>query len=117
MIHLKTAFLDILANQRPFERLEEAVRHRDGRYWYWRQVAYLFSTRTDSDRPTGISRDITERKRIEEALEKRIMALTQPIDTAEGIAFEDLFLTCLISSIFRICMPMRSALRPDYAPG
>jgi PAS domain S-box-containing protein len=36
-------------------------------------------------------RDISQRKRAEEALEKRIVALTQPLDTAEGIAFEDLF--------------------------
>jgi len=37
------------------------------------------------------ARDITERKRAEEALEKRMMALTQPLDNPEGIAFEDLF--------------------------
>lgn len=35
--------------------------------------------------------DITERKRIEEALEKRVIALTQPLDSPEHIAFEDLF--------------------------
>jgi len=35
--------------------------------------------------------DITERKRAEEALEKRILALTQPIEDSGGIAFEDLF--------------------------
>ncbi len=35
--------------------------------------------------------DITERVRTEEALEKRIMALTQPMDKAEGILFEELF--------------------------
>ena len=35
--------------------------------------------------------DITERIRTEEALEKRIMALTQPLDKAEDILFEDLF--------------------------
>jgi len=35
--------------------------------------------------------DITERKQAEEALEKRIVALTQPLDAAEGITFEDLF--------------------------
>jgi len=35
--------------------------------------------------------DITDRKRTEEALEKRVMALTRPLDAAEGIAFEDLF--------------------------
>lgn len=35
--------------------------------------------------------DVTERVRTEEALEKRIMALTQPLDKAEGILFEELF--------------------------
>ncbi|HPQ43182.1 MAG TPA: PAS domain S-box protein [Syntrophales bacterium] len=35
--------------------------------------------------------DITDRKRIEEALEKRIVALTRPLDASEGVAFEDLF--------------------------
>ena len=39
----------------------------------------------------GIDRDITERKRVEEALEKRIVALTQPLDSVEGVAFENLF--------------------------
>lgn len=42
-------------------------------------------------RMSGTHTDITERKRVEEALEKRIVALTQPLDAAEGIAFEDLF--------------------------
>ena len=35
--------------------------------------------------------DITERKRIEEALEKRIEALTQPLGDEQGIAFKNLF--------------------------
>ena len=35
--------------------------------------------------------DITKLKVAEEALEKRIMALTRPFDIVEGIAFEDLF--------------------------
>jgi len=39
----------------------------------------------------AVARDITERKRIEEALEKRIVALTRPLDSAEELAFEDLF--------------------------
>ncbi len=71
MIHLKTAFLDILANQRPFERLEEAVRHRDGQYLVLEtQVGVPFFRRGRTlDRLPGDSRDITERKRIEEALE------------------------------------------------
>jgi PAS domain S-box-containing protein len=36
-------------------------------------------------------RDITARKQAEKALEKRLVALTQPLDSAEGIGFEDLF--------------------------
>jgi PAS domain S-box-containing protein len=39
----------------------------------------------------GIASDITERKRTEAALEKRILSLTQPLETSEGIAFEELF--------------------------
>jgi len=36
-------------------------------------------------------RDITERKRAEEALEKRLVALTQPLDSSEGFSFEEMF--------------------------
>ncbi|MFP5213512.1 MAG: PocR ligand-binding domain-containing protein [Acidobacteriota bacterium] len=36
-------------------------------------------------------RDITERKRIETALEKRLVALTQPFDETESLEFEELF--------------------------
>ncbi|MBN2163318.1 MAG: PAS domain S-box protein [Pontiellaceae bacterium] len=39
----------------------------------------------------GIARDITERKRMKEALEKRILSLTRPLGDKEGIEFEDLF--------------------------
>ncbi|MBI5843891.1 MAG: PAS domain S-box protein [Deltaproteobacteria bacterium] len=39
----------------------------------------------------GVSRDITERKLVEEALEKRMVALVRPLDSPEGIAFEDMF--------------------------
>jgi PAS domain S-box-containing protein len=37
------------------------------------------------------SRDITERKRAEEALESRLVALTRPLEDTESLAFEDLF--------------------------
>ena len=39
----------------------------------------------------ALGRDISDRKRVEEALEKRIIALTQPLGEAESIDFEDLF--------------------------
>ncbi len=38
-----------------------------------------------------IIQDITERKRLEESLEKRLIALTKPLDTSDGIEFGDLF--------------------------
>ncbi|SMF16760.1 PocR ligand-binding domain-containing protein [Desulfovibrio gilichinskyi] len=39
----------------------------------------------------GIARDITDRKKGEDLLEKRITALTSPLDSPDGIVFEDLF--------------------------
>lgn len=39
----------------------------------------------------GIARDITARKQTEEALEKRLFALTRPLDDPEGVQFSDLF--------------------------
>jgi PAS domain S-box-containing protein len=39
----------------------------------------------------GTYEDITERKRMEEAMENRIVALTQPLDDVSSITFEDLF--------------------------
>lgn len=40
---------------------------------------------------TGMLHDITNRKRTEEALEKRILALTRPLEDPLSIAFEDMF--------------------------
>lgn len=39
----------------------------------------------------GISRDITERKQTEKALEKRLVALTRPLNDASDLTFADLF--------------------------
>ena len=40
---------------------------------------------------SGYFTDITDRKKAEEALEKRIVALTRPLDQANGIEFDELF--------------------------
>ncbi|MDD5225899.1 MAG: PAS domain S-box protein, partial [Candidatus Omnitrophica bacterium] len=42
-------------------------------------------------RINGVAWDITERRKMEEVLEKRILALTQPVGKSGGIEFEDLF--------------------------
>lgn len=39
----------------------------------------------------GFARDITERKQMQAAIEKRILALTRPLGDSEEIAFEELF--------------------------
>ncbi|MCD4689808.1 MAG: PAS domain S-box protein [Desulfuromonadaceae bacterium] len=39
----------------------------------------------------GVVMDISERKQAEEALEKRLVALTRPLDDVSGVTFEELF--------------------------
>ena len=39
----------------------------------------------------SVGRDVTARKRLEDALDRRMMALIQPLDSAEGIEMEALF--------------------------
>ena len=69
---------------------EAEVTTKDGR-----KIPHVFtSTRVViDDRPhfLGLGIDISERKRVEEALEKQLVALTQPLDDTESVTFEDLF--------------------------
>ena len=65
-------------------------------------------------------RDITEYKRLEEALEKRLVTLTCPLTDANGITFEDLFDPALIQQIqdeFAAATGVASIItRPDGTP-
>ncbi|BBO91659.1 PAS domain S-box protein [Desulfosarcina ovata] len=62
--------------------------------WHWilgrGKVAELDAERK-AVRVVGAHTDITEHKRTAEALEKRIVALTRPLEDVDGLAFEDLF--------------------------
>jgi PAS domain S-box-containing protein len=44
-----------------------------------------------ADRLVVTFNDVTKRRRAEDALEQRLLALTQPLESSEGIAFDDLF--------------------------
>lgn len=72
--------------------LEHRIIRRDGEIRY---VIVRYSTKLDSNgnvyRIQGANQDITDRKRAEEALEKRIVALTQPMTSESGISFQSLF--------------------------
>ncbi len=62
----------------------------DGEIRYVEQLAFPIKTSTGY-RIGYVTRDITQRKQIEEALDKRIVALSRPLDNAREIKFQDLF--------------------------
>jgi PAS domain S-box-containing protein len=62
--------------------------------WRWilgRGKVVGLDTEGKAVRVVGAHTEITEHKRTAEALEKRIVALTRPLEDAESISFEDLF--------------------------
>jgi PAS domain S-box-containing protein len=70
---------------------ETVHRRRDGSTFPV-EVSSRGSSQVDDMRTlVSVIRDITDRKRVEEALEKRVIALTRPMGTFENIEFSDLF--------------------------
>jgi len=89
------ANLDCIENRREAFACEFRMRSASGE-WRWIHGRGKVVARDASGRATrlvGTHTDITERKRAEEALEKRILALTRPLEPgmADHIAFEDMF--------------------------
>lgn len=71
---------------------EMSIQRKDGtRRYDIVSAAPIYDSAGEMIAAFAVFPDITERKRAEEALEKRIVALTQPLDDVEDIAFEDLF--------------------------
>ncbi len=91
---------DLEAARQKFEALfagisilcgELSRRGRDGRVGFHTISAQPVIRSGEIVGAEGFLIDTTERKRAEEAMEKRLVALTQPLDSSAGIEFEDLF--------------------------
>ena len=61
-----------------------------GELWELRAVP-IYDDQGELRGAIEVARNITERKRMEEALEKRVVALSRPLDDAAEIDFDDLF--------------------------
>uniref|UniRef100_UPI001B7807B8 PocR ligand-binding domain-containing protein n=1 Tax=Desulfobacter sp. TaxID=2294 RepID=UPI001B7807B8 len=89
----KSAIDRYLAGELKAYKVEFRFLRKDGTYM-WIQAKGKIVSRDVEGAPlrfVGLHADITERKRMAEALENRILALTQPLGDVSDIAFEDLF--------------------------
>jgi PAS domain S-box-containing protein len=69
---------------------EWSVRRKDGRF-IWVEINLKFAVIRGQKCVLAVIRDITGRKKTEEALEKRLIALTMPLDDTNPVNFQDLF--------------------------
>ncbi len=95
--------------------------HKDGhRVWVELETKGVFSEDGTLQAIQGVARDITDRKRMEDALEKRIVSLTRPLDQVDDLVFEDLFDVEEIQRIqdqFAAATNVASGIiRPDGSP-
>ncbi len=95
--------------------------HKSGRrVWVELETKGVFSAEGTLQAIQGVARDVTERKRMEDALEKRIVALTRPFDQVDDLVFEDLFDVEEIQRIqdqFAAATNVASGIiRPDGSP-
>ncbi|HBT87255.1 PocR ligand-binding domain-containing protein [Desulfobacter sp.] len=89
----KSAIDRYLAGELKAYKVEFRFLRKDGTYM-WIQAKGKIVSRDVEGAPlrfVGLHADITERKRMAEALDNRILALTQPLGDVSDIAFEDLF--------------------------
>jgi len=80
-----------LTQDSPF-RLIYRIHTADGtQKWVWEQGQGVYDDKGSLRAIEGYISDITERKLAEEALEKRLIALTRPLGDTSNLQFEDLF--------------------------
>ena len=87
-----TAFAGFLANREDGRKVEYRYRRVDGSYLWLETVGkFIHDEHGNPEKILFSTRDFTARKQAEEALEKRLVALTQPLDSSEWFDFDQLF--------------------------
>lgn len=81
----------VVKNLKPYQAEHSYLNKNNQTIFYETNKVPLFNNQDDFIGLVGISRDITERKRNEVALEKKITTLTGALDDFKSITFEDLF--------------------------
>ncbi|MBN2592129.1 MAG: PAS domain S-box protein, partial [Sedimentisphaerales bacterium] len=79
-----------LLKKEQFVMLESAHRNKNGQV-YPVEISSGYFNYGGKGYICASVRDITERKQVKDALERRVVALTKPLDDSGEIAFEDLF--------------------------
>ena len=87
---MEHAYNELIERGTPYDLELEIVSAKGVRKWV-RSIGHPVMKDGRVVQVQGSFQDITDRKRMEEVLEKRILALTQPLEDVEGISFEDLF--------------------------
>lgn len=87
-----TAFAHFLANREDGQKVEYRYRRADGSYLWLETVGkFILDEHGNPKEILFSTRDFTAHKHAEEALEKRLVALTQPLDGSEWFGFEEMF--------------------------
>ncbi|SMP59036.1 PAS domain S-box-containing protein [Desulfonatronum zhilinae] len=87
-----TAFAVFLANREDGRKVEYRYRRADGSYLWFETVGkFIHDEHGNPEKILFSTRDFTARKQAEDALEKRLVALTQPLDSSEWFGFDQLF--------------------------
>ena len=81
----------VVSTGEPVEMIEQVHTSEGELRWVDTSKSPLTDERGNIIGVLGVFDDITERKQLEEALEKRILSLTTPLESNEKICFDDLF--------------------------
>jgi len=88
---IQKEFSALLERENASTTVEYRYKCKDGTYTWIELVAVNCINDTTINGILLNYHDITKRKQSEDALEKRMIALTRPLDNPEGIAFEEIF--------------------------